>query len=70
VTETFNGQVIFEGAVEAFDLDGHPKAKRSYAFYIMESDEPIFQTVLELPPVDSPRAAVKVAIAAKAKQAQ
>ena len=33
-----------------------------------EFDEPQYRTVLEIPPVDSPKSAVKVAIAAKAKQ--
>ena len=52
------GQVIWEGVIESFDLTGHPKANRCYAFYIMEDDGPQFTTVLEIPPVDSPQTAV------------
>ena len=65
LTETFKGQLVWEGVVESFDLDGHPKAKRCYAFYIMDGNEPVFQTVLELPPVDSPANAVRAAIASR-----
>jgi hypothetical protein len=65
--ETFRGQVVWEGVVESFDLDGHPKANRCYAFYIMDGNEPIFQTVLELPPVNSPAKAVRAAIASKGR---
>jgi hypothetical protein len=68
LTETFRGEVVWEGIVESFDLDGHPKAKRCYAFHLMDNNEPVFQTVLELPPVDSPAKAVRVAIASKAKK--
>jgi len=68
ITETFRGEVVWEGVVESFDLSGHPKAVRCYAFHIMTDDGPQFTTVLEIPPVDSPQTAVKVAIAAKARQ--
>jgi hypothetical protein len=68
VTETFRGEVAWEGVVESFDLDGHPKEYRCYAFHIMTDDGPQFTTVLEIPPVDSAQTAVKVAIASKAKK--
>jgi hypothetical protein len=45
-----------------------PKAKRCYAWSAVENGEPKYTTVLEIPPVDSPESAVKVAIAAKAKE--
>jgi hypothetical protein len=70
VTEVFNGQTIWQGEVEVFDLTGHPKAKRAYAWSHKDgkddSDER-FVAVLEIPPVDSPESAVKVAIAAEVK---
>lgn len=69
LTETFKEHVVWEGVVEAFRLDGHQEAKRCYAFYLMD-DEPILQTVLELPPIDSPRSAVRAAIVAKSKQSK
>lgn len=68
VTEFFRGEVVWEGVVESFDLEGHPKATRCYAFHLIEDDEPTFKTVLAVPPIDSPVNAVRAAIAAKAKQ--
>lgn len=32
VKETFNGQTVWEGVVHVFDLEGHPKATRAYAW--------------------------------------
>lgn len=65
VKKTADGSVLWEGPVEVFDLVGHAKAKRSYAwgFPRDESGEPLnIFTVLELPPVDSPQAAVHIAL--------
>ena len=70
VREIFQGQTIWNGAVEVFDLPNHPKAKRAYAWSHRagkdDSDER-FVAVLEIPPVTSPETAVKVAIAAEVK---
>lgn len=69
VHETFRGQTVWKGEVEVFELRNHPKASRCYAWSRQadnEADER-FVAVLELPPVDSPQAAVKVAIAAEVK---
>jgi len=68
VRESFQGQVAWEGVVETFDLNGHPKAKRCYAWSFRENGEPKYTTVLEIPPVNSPESAVKVAIASKGKR--
>ena len=68
VVEIFRGKVAWDGVVETFELTGHPKAKRCHAWSFEEDGETQYVTVLELPPVDSPETAVKVAIAAKAKQ--
>ena len=67
VIELFKGQVAWDGVVEIFDLTGHSKAKRCYAWSYLENDEPQYTTVLEIPPVNSAETAVKVAIAAKAR---
>lgn len=67
VIDLFRGEVAWDGVVATFDLEGHPKAKRCYAWSFIENGEPQYTTVLEIPPVDSPESAVKVAIAAKAK---
>jgi len=54
--------------VEVFDLIDHPKAKRAYAWIYEDHDQNKTVTVLHVPPVDSPQSAVKVAIAATARQ--
>jgi hypothetical protein len=32
VTETHNGQTVWQGVVHVFDLEDHPKATRAYAW--------------------------------------
>ena len=68
VREVFQGQTAWEGIVEEFALTGHPKATTCYAWSYRDGDLMRSVAVLELPPVDSPETAVKVAIAAAAKQ--
>jgi hypothetical protein len=68
VVEQFEGQTAWEGTVEVFDLIGHPQATRAYAWSYRDGDQIKSVTILEIPPVDSPQSAVKVAIAAKAKK--
>lgn len=66
VTETFQGQTVWEGEVEVFDLHDHPKASRVYAWShdTSDPDNPKQHiTVLHLPPATSPLKAVQVAIA-------
>jgi hypothetical protein len=65
VTETFQGETVWQGEVEVFEILGHPKAKRAYAWGHVagESDQGRrYVTVLELPPVNSPQTAVKAAV--------
>jgi hypothetical protein len=66
VVEGWKEQVVWEGTVEVFNLEGQLKAKRAYGWRNYEGD---FTAVLEIPPVDSPQTAVRVAIAAKAREA-
>jgi hypothetical protein len=68
VKEVFEGQTAWEGTVEVFHLVGHPKAKRAYAWTYRDGTQNKTIAVLEIPPVDSPQSAVKVAIASKAKK--
>jgi hypothetical protein len=68
IREVFNGLVAWDGVVEVFDLIDHPKAKRCYAWSFDDGKQTRSITVLELPPVDSPETAVKVAIASKARE--
>ena len=66
--EEFGSRTLWEGDVEVFSLFGHPKAKFCYGWSYGEPED--FITVLELPPVDSPQAAVKVGIAHQVNQAK
>jgi hypothetical protein len=67
VIDLFGEEVAWDGVVDTFDIEGHPKAKRCYAWSFVQDGEPQYTTVLEIPPVDSPQSAVKVAIASKAR---
>ena len=65
VREVFQGKTLWNGDVEVFDLTGHPKAKRAYGWSHPENADGTgerFVAVLEIPPVDSPQTAVKMAI--------
>ena len=62
------GETAWHGNVQIFDLIGHEKAQRAYAWQFTEQDETKSVAVLEIPPVDSPESAVKEAVAAKARQ--
>lgn len=68
IRETFRDEVVWEGAVSVFDLVGHPKATRAYAWsHATEGTKRRFYAVLHLGPVDSPIAAVRAAIVADAR---
>ena len=73
VHEVFQGQTVWQGEVEVFDLSGHPKAKRAYGWSHREgkNDEgERFVAVLEIPPVVSPITAVRASIMADARKRQ
>jgi hypothetical protein len=65
VKEVFEDQTTWEGTVEVFDLIGHRQATRAYAWSYRDGNQNKTMAVLEIPPVDSPENAVKVAIASK-----
>ena len=70
VHEVFRGETVWQGDVEVFDLTGHPKAKRAYAWSHLDgaNDERTrFVAVLEIPPVVSAETAVRVQIVADTK---
>jgi len=73
VTEVFQGKTIWDGVVEVFDLHGHPKTHRVYA-WAHATDDPKHPrqhvTVLHIPPAISPLMAVRTAIAAEVRRAQ
>lgn len=72
VVEQFQGETIWQGDVEVFDLVGHPKAARGYGWGYVANEEGgrRYFTVLELPPVDSPQTAVKAAIRSEIQNAR
>jgi len=65
IKETFQGQTVWEGVVEVFDLIGHPTASRLYA-WTHATDDPESPkrhvTVLHAESVTSPLLAVRAAI--------
>jgi hypothetical protein len=65
VNEQFKGHTVWQGVVEVFELINHPKAKICYAWGQHAEEESIksrYMTVLGIPPVDSPAAAVRMSI--------
>lgn len=67
VKEVFQGQTVWEGVVHVFDLDGHPRATRAYAWSspVEGSDRRRFYAVLHLGGIRSPLDAVRAAIVAE-----
>lgn len=67
VSEAFGTRVVWQGTVHVFDLTGHPKATRVYAWSspIEGSDKRRFFAVLHQGPVTSPVEAVRAAIVAE-----
>ena len=63
VAEFFRDSVAWNGIVEIFDLKGHPRAKRCYAWSYAIKNKTQYVTVLEIPPVDSAESAVQAAVA-------
>jgi hypothetical protein len=65
VKETFQGETVWEGIVEIFEIRGHPKAPKVYA-WSYETDDPQkprrHVAVLHIAPVTSAAAAVRAAI--------
>lgn len=63
VREVFEGETIWEGVVQIFEID-HPKSKLCYAWShgLDNSKKRRFFAVLRQGPIDSPQAAVRAAI--------
>jgi hypothetical protein len=68
VIESFQGKTVWEGEVEVFDLAGHPKASRGYAWAYDKSKGSEIVAVLELPPVISPKTAVQASIVGRLRE--
>jgi hypothetical protein len=67
VREMLGDQVVWDGSVHVFDLDGNPAATRAYAWTspIEGSTKRRFYTVLGKPPINSAADAVRAAIVAE-----
>lgn len=73
VNEIFQGETVWQGDVEVFNVRGHPRAKRAYAWAHAtgkNDKDKRYVAVLELPPVDSPQTAVRAAIVQEVRDAR
>jgi hypothetical protein len=72
VKEMHAGLIVWEGVVHIFDLTGHPKATRAYAWSspIKGSDKRRFFAVLHGGAIKSPADAVRAAIVAEHRGTQ
>jgi hypothetical protein len=73
VHETFQGRTVWNGIVEVFHLEGHPKTDTAYAWLhdTGDADKPFRHvTVLRIHPALSPIEAVRAFILQEFKNAQ
>lgn len=66
IDERHDGKPVWQGEVHIFDLEGHPKANRAYAWFspIDGSTKRRFYVVLGVPPIFTAVDAVRAAIVA------
>ena len=73
VKEAFQGKTVWEGVVEVFELHGHPKASKVYAWG-HDTDDPERPrrhiTVLHCHPITSAKEAVRAAIVQEFRDAE
>lgn len=73
VREAHEGTTIWEGIVEVFEIHGHPKANKVYA-WTHDTDDPQkprrHVTILHIHPITSPEAAVRAAIIQEYRDAE
>ena len=71
VKEVFQGETIWDGVVEVFDLHGHPDANTAYAWsHETDTAETRHVTVLHVPPAVSPETAVRTFIIQEFRNAE
>lgn len=70
VTETFEGQMVWEGEVHVFSLTGHPQASSCFAWShpVDASEKRQVVTVLAVDPVKTPLDAVRAAIVRQSRE--
>jgi hypothetical protein len=64
VLEKFGADTVWEGIVSVFEIKGHNKVDKCYAWSspIEGSTKRRFYAVLKIPPVDSPEKAIRASI--------
>lgn len=64
VKEEFQGRTVWDGIVEVFHVEGHPKTDKAYAWWHDTGDpgKPLLVTVMHIHPALSPALAVKAFI--------
>jgi hypothetical protein len=68
IREMHGEQLVWEGTVHIFDPADNSKATRAYAWsYAMDDGRRMFFAVLGVPPINTPRDAVRAAIVAEAR---
>ena len=71
VREEHDGQTVWDGEVQVFDLAGHARAPRAYAWsYPTTGAKRRFLAVLHAPPVNSAVAAVRASIVDDVRKAR
>ena len=71
VKETFQGKTVWEGVVEVFELHGHPKAARAYAWSHETNDATKrYVAVLHFGPIQSALDAVRASIVEEFRSAE
>jgi hypothetical protein len=70
VVEKFGDKTVWSDTVSVYELKGHPKATRAYAWSspIEGSTKRRYYAVLHIPPIDSPEKAVRASIVADSKR--
>jgi hypothetical protein len=73
VKEIWQGETVWDGIVEVFDLHGHPDANTAYG-WLHDTGDPAkpaqHVTILHVPPVVSPVTAVRAFIVQEYRNAQ
>ena len=72
VRDKLRGKIAWEGVVHVFDIEGHPEAKRAYAWSspIEGSDKRRIVAVLQLGLIKAPIDALRTAITAERRRKQ
>jgi len=64
VVEKFGKEIVWDGIVSIFNLEGHPQATKAYTWAspTENTKKHRYYAVLHIPPIDSPEKAVRASI--------